>query len=106
MRLTKGERRILRGLVDETADLVYSRGGGWYFGNSRTSGPLAFSLMRKMLISLEPYGGNETYQVWDINNSGRLALRGETKIYRASDGTMVETIEELMLSSTGRRKKH
>ena len=102
MTLTKGERRLLQKMVDEEEELVFGRGGGWYCGNDRTSGRVAWSLIRKMLIRSDQYLDDDSYAVWDINESGRLALTGETKIYRTGDGRMFETIEDLQAEAGAR----
>lgn len=94
MKLTRGQRRVLEAIrYDPDADLAYSKGGGWWYGDEQTNGKLALSLIRLMLVKDE--SESEDFQRYTINSSGIRALEGEPP-YCDSLGDYHDSIAELL----------
>lgn len=95
MELTIRQREVLAFLRDdkEYGDLVYESGAGWWLGDQRTNGKLAFGLIRLCLISRDD--DSDSFQRWGINESGRRALDGKPA-YPKGDGTHTDDLSEIL----------
>lgn len=93
MKLTKRQREVLTSLRDDDADLAYSTGGGWWVGDSQTSGRLAHWLISNCLVKADHV--KDSMELYFINESGRRLLDGLPP-YCNAEGLYFGTLSELI----------
>lgn len=86
MPLTKRERWVLLRMIaieaapegDYGADLIFSKGGGWWLALDRVSAKVAWSLVRRAYVTLELGTSHaDDYRSYTINADGRNAVQDE-----------------------------
>ena len=77
--LTVGALQVLREMRDQDEELVFEVGAGWWVGLRRTSGRVAFELMRYALIRQTDFGGGRLER-HVINEEGRMILDDPTYV--------------------------